>query len=163
VRSALLDDLERPRAPRPVSLGIPALGVEAAVQPVGVDSDTGELEVPGDRATVGWYRHGPSPGQKGSAVLAGHVDYGEGRAVFYRLADLDPGALVTVGFGDGSERRFRVVARRLYGKHDLPARIFATSGRPVLTLMTCGGAYDSSLRSYADNVVVYAVPVDARA
>jgi sortase (surface protein transpeptidase) len=162
VRSALLEDLQRPKAARPISLRIPALGVDAPVTPVGVDAATREVLVPEDSATVGWYRHGPSPGQPGSAVLAGHVDYGEGRAVFYRLGKLEPGAVVVVGFGDGSERRFRVVARRLYGEDDLPARVFAVSGRPVLTLITCGGSYDASARSYEGNVVVYAVPVGAR-
>jgi sortase (surface protein transpeptidase) len=92
-------------------------------------------------------------------VLAGHVDYGAGRAVFFELAELEPGALVAVGFGDGSERRFRVVARRLYDKDDLPARVFTRHGGPVLTLITCGGSYDASARSYDGNVVVYAVPV----
>jgi sortase (surface protein transpeptidase) len=116
--------------------------------------------VPSDRFTVAWYRFGASPGQPGSAVLAGHVDFGDGRAVFYRLGKLEPGAIVAVGFGDGSEQRFRVIARRLYGKDALPARIFAHGGKPVLTLITCGGGYDRSVRSYDGNVVVFAVPVD---
>jgi hypothetical protein len=161
VRSALLDDRERRRAPRPVSLRIPALDVSAPIAPVGVDVRTRELAVPADRDTVGWYRHGPSPGQPGSAVLAAHVDYGEGRAVFFRLAALEPGAVVEVGFGDGSERRFRVVARRLYEEDRLPGRLFASTGRPVLALVTCGGSYDRDERSYEGNVVVYAVPAGA--
>jgi hypothetical protein len=79
--------------------------------------------------------------------------------VFFRLADLEPGDAVVVSYADGSRRRFRVVGRRLYDKERLPARVFAATGRPVLTLITCGGGYDRSERSYDGNVVVYAVPV----
>jgi hypothetical protein len=38
-------------------------------------------------------------------------------------------------------------------------RIFAKDGDPVLTLITCGGDFNRSLRSYEDNVVTYAVPI----
>jgi hypothetical protein len=48
-----------------------------------------------------------------------------------------------------------------YGKTELPTdRIFAREGSPVVTLITCGGAFNPSVGSYEDNVVVYAVPVD---
>lgn len=163
VRSALLADRRPARAPLPTVLRIPSLGIEAPVVGVGVDPETRELAVPGDRSTVAWYRFSASPGQPGSAVLAAHVDYGEGRAVFFHLASLEPGALVEVGFRNGSLRRFRVVARRLYEKDALPARVFARGGKPVLALITCGGGYDYSSRSYDGNVVVYAIPADGPA
>ncbi len=161
VRSARVEDLPRRTQPVPVSLRIPVLGVDARVVPVGVERETGEMELPPDNATAAWYRHGVSPGYAGSAVIAGHVDYGEGRAVFFRLAALEPGNRVIVGYRNGSTRVFRVVARRLVGKDDLPERIFATEGRPLLTLVTCGGAYDAGRRRYLGNTLVFAVPVTA--
>ena len=65
---------------------IPALGVDTAIIPVGVD-DNGQLDIPEDVQTVGWYRFGPAPGAtQGSAVLTGHVDdYRQGAGA---LADL---------------------------------------------------------------------------
>ena len=159
VRSARVEDIPRRKQPVPISLRIPALDVEAPVVPVGVDRDTREMELPPDNATAAWYRYGASPGAEGSAVIAGHVDYGEGRAVFFRLAELEPGNRMIVGYGDGSTAVFRVVARRLVGKDDLPARIFSTRGRPLLTLVTCGGAYDAARRQYLGNTLVFAVPV----
>ncbi len=117
------------------------------------------MELPPDNATVAWYRYGASPGRDGSAVIAGHVDYGEGRAVFFRLAELEPGNRVVVAYRNGSTVAFRVVARRLVGKDELPPRIFATQGRPLLTLVTCGGAYDADRRRYLGNTLVFAVPV----
>jgi LPXTG-site transpeptidase (sortase) family protein len=163
VRSARVEDLPRRTAPAPVSLRIPALDVDAPVVPVGVERATGEMELPPDNATAAWYRFGASPGRAGSAVIAGHVDYGEGRAVFFRLSELEPGNRIVVGYGNGTSRAFRVVARRLVDKDALPARIFASDGRPLLTLVTCGGSYDADRRRYLGNTLVFAVPVTRRA
>src|SRR5215218_8830716 len=45
-----------PTAPEPpVRIRLPALGVDAPVAPVGID-DQGQMAVPLDVATVGWYR-----------------------------------------------------------------------------------------------------------
>jgi hypothetical protein len=70
VHSARLADL-KPAVPAsdPIRLGIPALGVSAAIVPVGVER-TGAMEAPEDVATVGWYRFGPSPGS--AAVVLAH-------------------------------------------------------------------------------------------
>lgn len=158
--SARLDDLPGRRGPAPVHLRVADLGVDAPVTAVGVaDDGSGELAVPADATTVAWYQAGPSPGRSGSAVLAGHVDYDGAEGVFFRLGGLEPGAEVIVGYDDRSEARFTVVDRRQYTKADLPTEeVFATDGAPRLTLVTCGGSFDPSVRSYRDNIVVQAVP-----
>ncbi|HXV35371.1 MAG TPA: class F sortase [Gaiellaceae bacterium] len=157
-RSARLVDLPRAAKRRPTSLRIAALGLVAPVRPVGVVD--GLVEVPGDAGLVGWYRHGASPGEPGSAVLVGHVDLDGRRGVFFRLRDLQPGAVVTVGFARGDARSFRVVARRSYPKGRLPAQVvFAESGPPYLTLVTCGGDFDAARGEYEENVVVLATLV----
>jgi sortase (surface protein transpeptidase) len=157
-RSARLADLPRNATRRPESLRIAALGVTAPVRPVGVVG--GLVEVPADPGVVGWYRHGAEPGGPGSAVLVGHVDLDGRRGVFFRLRELEPGAVVRVGFGRGGARLFRVVARRAYPKGRLPERlVFAESGRPYLTLVTCGGDFDAARGEYEENVVVVAALV----
>ena len=160
VHSARLSDLRQPRTgPAPVGIVIPGIGLEARVVPVGVDRRTGGVEVPPDVRTVGWYRFSPAPGKPGSSVLLGHVDSGtQGPGAFFRLGSLEPGSEVRVQLADGSSRRFRVVARRAYLKSRLPAMMFERTGRPVLTLVTCGGPFNASIGHYRDNVVVYAVP-----
>jgi hypothetical protein len=156
VRSGRLADLPRVRERPPASLSIRALGVSASIRPVGVRN--GQLEVPEDPSVVGWYRHGPSPGQAGSAVVVGHVDLDGRPGVFYRLRELEPGAVLRVRVPGRGVVSFRVAARRLYPKDELPARlVFASTGRPRLTLVTCGGDYDPARRRYEDNVVVFAV------
>lgn len=145
--------------PVPIRLRFGAIDVEAPIVPVGVEANA-ELEVPG-ATEVGWYEFGPRPGEKeGSAVLAAHVDYNGRRGVFFELRTVAAGDRLEVEFDDGTVRRFEVVSLDQYAKDELPFdRVFARSGTPVLTLITCGGDFDSSARSYEDNVVVYAIPV----
>ncbi|HEY6634356.1 MAG TPA: class F sortase [Acidimicrobiia bacterium] len=158
---SLLTDLPVATGPYPVRLVVDELGVDAPVQPHGVDSD-GRMDVPNNIDDVGWYRFGPSPGDPGSAVLAAHVDLaGPGRGVFYDLGELEPGDEVEVRYDDETTARFVVTARAVYEKTELPLDvIFSREGPPVLTLVTCGGEFSRSARSYDSNVVVYAVPVD---
>lgn len=160
VRSARLEDYRQPRhGSRPVGLTIESIGVRARVVPVGVQDGSKTMEVPADVGTIGWYRFGPAPGSSGSAVLIGHVDsHVQGEGAFFRLRELAPGDHVTVMFANGSRSSFDVVARRSYPKSKLPGALFQRSGPPLLTLVTCGGAFDQATRSYADNVVVFAQP-----
>jgi Sortase domain len=160
VRSARLSDRQvaLPGA-RPIRVRIGAIGVRAAIVPVGIDARTGFVRVPADVRTVGWYRYGPTPGQGGSSVLVGHVDsHEQGPGAFFRLRDVAPAASLEIQLSGGRTVAFTVVARRLYGKAALPAGIFREWGSPVLTLITCGGPFDTLTRHYADNVVLYAVP-----
>ena len=144
---------------QPVALHIAALGVDAKTLPVGVVPGSRSLEAPADALTLGWYRHGPSPGEPGSALIAGHVDFNGRRGVFFGLSRLEPGATVTVDYEDGSSRAWRVIARRQYVKEQLPSDlVFARTGAPTLTLVTCGGLFDAAKRAYRDNVVVFTVP-----
>jgi hypothetical protein len=158
-RSARLEDLVAPVVMNPVRLRVPSLEVDAPVLGVGAHEITGELDVPADETLVTWYQHGPSPGGRGSAMLAGHVDY-DGRAgVFYRLRWLDPGQEFEVGYEDGTSRTFEVVGRQQFEKDHLPTtRLFAEDGEPTVVLVTCGGEFDEGRRSYSDNLVVYATP-----
>lgn len=144
----------------PQRLQIPAIGLDAAVVPVGLDRG-GELRVPQRVQTVGWYRYGPDlRTAAGSVVVAGHVDgAAQGEGAFFRLRDLRPGARVTVIGDDGAERTFTVVSREVFGKTEAPLdRLFARDGPARLTLITCGGTFDEDSRRYRDNVVVTAVP-----
>jgi sortase (surface protein transpeptidase) len=144
----------------PTDLRIEAIGVAAEIRPYGVDHDTRQMDVPDNVVDVGWYEYGSSPGEPGSAVLAAHVDLaGQGRGVFFDLHRLEPGDPIEIQFDDGSEATFSVRAKATYLKSDLPSEvIFSRSGPPVLTLVTCGGGFESSISRYDSNVVVYAWP-----
>jgi len=143
----------------PTSISIEGIGVAGApVVDVGVE-ENGDMEIPGaDR--VGWYRFSPTPGEPGSSVLAAHISYNREPGVFRHLDDVEIGERVVVAFDDGTSTEFEIVELAQYDKEELPDdRVFAKDGDPVLTLITCGGDFNRSLRSYEDNVVAYAVPV----
>ena len=140
----------------PVRIQIPAIGVSAAVIRLGLNRD-GSMQVPADFGVTGWFTGGPAPGETGPAVIAGHIDSRRGPAVFYRLRELRPGQEITVARGDGSSARFAVDGVAQYPKQAFPSEaVFGPSPDPLLRLITCGGSFDRSQRSYRDNVVVTA-------
>ncbi|WP_188943415.1 class F sortase [Nakamurella endophytica] len=148
-----------PPAP-PERLRIPALGVSAPVDAVGVDGD-GNVDIPRDVRRTGWYRFGPAPGSaRGSAVITGHVDdHEQGVGVLARIGDLAPGDRIETVDASGAVRRFTVVAREEWHKTAVPMdRLFDRGGASRLVLMTCGGEFDRDTLSYEDNVAVTAVP-----
>jgi sortase (surface protein transpeptidase) len=151
---------EQETGPAPVRLAAPALGVDSAVDPVGVEPD-GRMTIPAEVDRVGWYRFGPAPGDDGSAVIAGHVDDREqGLGAMAPLRDAAVGDEVVVTDAAGTSTRWRVVSRELIQKQVLPLdRLFAREGPARLTLITCGGPFLAEFGSYRDNVVVVAEPV----
>jgi sortase (surface protein transpeptidase) len=157
--SVSIADISVERA-TPTRVRIPTIGVDAPIEGVGVRD--GEFDVVEDAVTVGWYRYGPTPGQEGSAVLAAHVDTArDGPGVFFELDRLGPGDLVEVDLDDGTSTTFRITVSERHPKEDLASTdVFARSGGPRLSLITCGGAFDPVQRRYAENVVVTAVPID---
>lgn len=146
------------RAPTPsgpVAVEAPAIGLAVPLVPVGKTPD-GALAVP-DFGVAGWYQHSVAPGDPGAAVLAGHVDNPTGPDVFFALADLASGDEVVVRLEDGSTATFVVDRTEVTDKDQLPVeRIFDHPARPELRLITCGGDFDRSTRSYRSNVIVFA-------
>jgi sortase (surface protein transpeptidase) len=139
----------------PVTLRIPAIGLDVPVGELGLNPD-GTIEVPASTTEPGWYRLGPSPGQAGSAVILGHVDSYLGPAVFFRLRSLLPGDLVEVTLADGVIVQFVVRSVAEYLKADFPDRlVYGSRGYSALQLVTCGGVFDTVTRHYLSNVVVY--------
>lgn len=140
----------------PTVLSVPAIGIEnAVITSVGVYLD-GRFEVP-EAEMVGWYRFGPAPGDEGATVLAAHLNFDGVDGVFRRLEDVNVDDEVFVASADGSLRSYRVTERRLIDKNQLPPEeIWARTGESRLVLITCGGRYDASRRSYDQNVVVFA-------
>jgi hypothetical protein len=149
---------ELSEAAAPVRLAVPSLAVDAAVVPVGIQPG-GELAVPDDPSLVGWWQGGARPGAAlGTTVLDGHVDsYLTGSGALFHVADLRPGATVSLGTSAGS-LTYVVQAVRSYPKQALPADVFDTTGQPRLVIITCGGEFDQLTRQYSHNIVAYGVP-----
>lgn len=144
----------RPSAP--VRLRISAIGVNTAVQPLGLLAD-GSLQPPSAWQIAGWFDGGVTPGDPGPAVIAGHVDSISGPAVFYRLRQLRPGDLVVVQRRDGRLLTFIVDSLAVYRKVAFPtAAIYGPAPLPTLRLVTCTGDFDWHAHTYLDNLVVSA-------
>ncbi|MFE9600760.1 class F sortase [Streptomyces hokutonensis] len=141
----------------PVTLRVPAIGVDTPVMRLGLASD-GTVQVPPitahDRA--GWYRYSPTPGATGPSVILGHVTVGAyGDGVFRRLARLRAGNRIDVVLENGTTAVFAVTAVRTVAKADFPSdEVYGNVDRPELRLITCGGTRTGS--GYLDNVIVFA-------
>jgi hypothetical protein len=148
-------------AAQPLSVSVPRLHIASRLERLGVDG-RGEMEVPQDPASAGWYHLGPTPGALGPAVIAGHVTWDRVPAVFFRLAEARPGDVVEVTRSDHRVAVFRVSRVTRYAKTRFPTRaVFGGVDHAALRLITCGGDYDSSTHRYRDNVVAFATLVSA--
>jgi hypothetical protein len=146
----------RRRAAPPVRIEIGAIGVSAPVIRLGLNPD-GTLEVPTRFEDAGWWTGGARPGERGPAVIAGHVDSRSGPAVFFRLDHLRPRDPIVVVRRGGSRVRFLVQRVARYRKTAFPtAAVYGRTREPTLRLITCSGAFDAASGHYVDNTVIYA-------
>jgi hypothetical protein len=145
-----------PMVAAPVRLRIPALRLNSPLQRLDLQAD-GTVAVPKRPDIAGWYERGPRPGQAGPAVILGHVDSHTGPGIFLNLARLPRGAVVKVDRADGSTVTFRVTKVSRVAKTRFPTDlVFAPTLEPTLRLVTCGGSFDETRRSYRDNVIAFA-------
>ncbi|WP_063713911.1 sortase domain-containing protein [Amycolatopsis nigrescens] len=135
----------------PAALEIPAIGVATGTLVELGRTPAGTMEVPGDARSAGWYTTAPVPGEIGTAVIAGHVEYARARGVFRRLHELHAGDTVTVHRQDGTRAAFTVYRVDAFPKTAVPPP--ASTDAAELRLVTCSGAFDGSS---ADTVVVSA-------
>ncbi len=137
-------------------LTIPGINLSASIVPIGLQPD-GSLAAPGDFSVAGWYAGGVAPGEPGPAVIVGHVDSHLGPAVFFRLHKLVPGQSVVIQTANGATLTFIVERIEQHPRDRFPtAEVYGATNQRALRLITCGGEFDRSARSYRDNIVVFA-------
>jgi len=128
----------------------------AAVVDLGLGED-GALEVPVDFGVTGWYTGRAVPGDKGPSVVVGHVDSYTGPAVFFELSRLEVGDLIQIDRSDGLVAWFQIRELTLVDKDEFPTQqVYGDTAEPTLRLVTCGGDFDHSARSYRGNLIVFA-------
>ncbi|RKT88575.1 Sortase family protein [Saccharopolyspora antimicrobica] len=142
---------------RPRAIDLPSIDAESSLIPLGLNPD-GSAEVPpiDQPGQAGWFRLGPGAGEVGPFVVLGHVDSYREAGVFHRLRDLRPGDPVEVERADGSRVTYVVDRMQTVAKDRFPTEaVYGDVARPEIRLITCGGAFDESRRSYEDNLIVY--------
>jgi LPXTG-site transpeptidase (sortase) family protein len=147
----------------PSRVRIPAIQVDAPMIPVGLDAE-GWVDAPPaeDPNLAGWFTGAVSPGEKGTAVVVGHVDNKQGPAVFYGLGALKKGNRVEIARGDGKTAVFEIYGIEVFEKNNFPGdRVYASKGAPELRVITCGGGF-SQQNGYDGNVVAFARLVEVR-
>jgi len=138
-------------------LVIPSIRVNAPVTPRGVSAD-GVMEDPKGPTEVAWYTFSALPNRPGNIVMAGHVDYiNYGAAVFYSISKLKQGDEVLIDLQNGETATYRVTSVTLYEEATAPvAEIVGPTEVETLTLITCGGVFNRTLREYESRTVVKA-------
>ncbi len=138
----------------PVGISIPAIGVNAGIEQLGVAG--GAMGNPQDPYAVGWYPAFGSPGGDGSVVMAGHVDYWTvGPAVFANLGALGGGEQIIVTAPDGTGATYVVTGVWSVSASTPAEAILGGSGS--LTLITCTGSFNGV--EYDSRLIVQAVRV----
>ncbi len=139
----------------PIQLRIPSVGIKAQVEYVGLDGQN-RMDVPRNFWNVAWYKLGPKPGERGNAVIDGHVDSQKGEAVFWNLRKLQVGQRIYIQGDNGQEKVFEVFDVQNYPFDQAPMdRIFGGSNDAQLNLITCTGTFDQATHNYDQRFVAY--------
>ena len=141
----------------PVRIKIPSIRVNAVIRSVGLASD-GSMGVPKLPRDTAWYKLGPKPGETGSAVIAGHVNWYNGATgSFERLKNLRPGDAITVQDDKGARVSFVVREIRKVDAAANATDIFTSQdGKAHLNLVTCAGVWNKRTKQYTQRLVVFA-------
>lgn len=141
----------------PLKVQIPAINVDTNIEAVGNDAE-GRMDVPKDADETAWYEPGFRPGQQGNSVLAGHYDKKDGSpAVFWNLNKLKEGDKIIVTDDKEGKITFSVTKIAKYPYDNFPlTKVFGTSEKPMLNLITCQGIWNKKSNTYAERLVVYA-------
>ncbi len=145
----------------PKRLTVPSINVDAYLQNVGVDQKK-EIAVPDNIHLGGWFVDSVRPGSKGLSIIDGHLNGPTADGVFIKLDKVKVGDTYTVTFGDDSKRTFRVVKVATVDLEDAASVLFSQepSIERQLTLITCGGQWDSKARLYDKRVIVISEALD---
>ncbi len=138
----------------PARLKIPSIKVDATIEQVGLTPD-GAMDVSKGPDDVAWFSLGPRPGEKGSAVIAGHRGWKGGRvAVFDNLDKLHKGDKIYVEDNKGKFVSFVVRETHIYDREAYAPEVFGSEDGIHLNLVTCVGAWDKLNKTSTKRLIV---------
>jgi len=145
----------------PVQLEIPSINLKTPIKQAGLAAN-GDMAIDDSIDSVAWYQAGPHPGEKGSAVIAGHYGWKNGQAsIFNELHTLKAGDSVIVHDENQIATSFIVREIRAYDPNADATEVFkSTDGKAHLNLITCIGTWNNSRQTYSERLVVFTEKVD---
>ena len=146
---------EKAKPGLPIRLHIPKIHVSAMVESVGLASN-GDMDITKNMENVAWFELGQRPGEKGSAVIAGHYGWTKGKAlVFNNLHKLRKGDTLYIEDEKGGIVHFVVREIQEYDPEADASEMFGSSdGKSHLTLITCQG-WNKTTQRYSKRLVVF--------
>jgi len=144
------------RGPVPVALQIDAITVDAPIEIL--ETVGGVMQQPSDETHVAWYKETARLGETGNLLLAGHLNWwGVPEAVFAHLGELRPGDQVILRDADETAYPYTVEWVRQESNLEPPAEeVLGMTSDAAVTLITCGGAWDSGISEYNERTVARA-------
>jgi sortase A len=151
----LYASMNRPGIPK--ELVIPSLNIDTQIEQVGKDKNNA-MDVPKKITDVGWFEYGPRPGEKGNAVIDGHLDSLTGPAIFYPLSNMKKDDKILVKDTNGKMYTFVVTEKHIYKYDSFPVDVvFGPEDNSQIELITCAGEFDHEHHNYLDRIVITAV------
>ena len=137
------------------TVAIPALGTTAPVVRVGVGTNN-QMVVPPGAHQVAWLDQGGIPGRTNNIVIAGHISWGGVPGAFGGIGGLHSGDMVFFSI-NGKKMTFRISwVCSFVRSSPLAAQIMGYTDAPSLTLITCGGGWDSYAGTHTNRIVARA-------
>lgn len=141
----------------PRKIEIPATGASGCIHRVGIDPE-GRIAVPVNIHAGGWFVNSAAPGQKGVAVIDGHVRGQYQKGLFGDLEKLQSGQLVKLQSGDLTWQEFEIVEVVSYPLGEATREQYRQLPdiERQLTLITCAGSFDTARQTYDHRTIVRA-------
>jgi rRNA maturation protein Nop10 len=136
------------------------------IEVIGVDADieiqeiiAGQMQDPTGPTLVTWYKETTRLGERGNGVYAGHLNYwGVPEGVFFAIKQLQPGDEIVLT-GENDEEFIYAVAwvENQPGQDDPDPEVLGLTEEESITLITCGGEWDTTIAEYNERTAVRAV------
>ncbi len=142
-------------ADEPKTIRINKIGVEAYIQKSGIDQNQ-KVAVPTNVHLASWFKDSQKPGQKGLAIISGHVSGSSADGIFKHLDSLQKNDEFEIQLGNGEIKRYEIFSVKKVKESESAQLVF--SQHPKITnqvnLVTCGGNYDHAVNQYEDRLII---------
>ena len=141
---------------------IPSARIRAGIVKVGL-APGNAFGAPDNPDVIGWWEHGPQPGQPGNVLLDGHRDFSDiddnlGTGVCWALPQTREGDFIIIR-DNVAELHYVYQVRETFSVrwNDPDAvRFLQPSEESILTLITCEGSFNEDSHNYSSRRIVIA-------